>query len=130
MRAPRSFQASSSSSKRSPRFWVCGKTYGDEHKLAAMLSQLTVATQTNKDPSPVISDLIEAATPIDTDGKQEVLYDAAIWLRYVMLLAYENQDDSAVGSGGNSLSTIWSKYKLAAVIRAGPFFNWRPQITG
>ena len=85
----------------------------DERKLSAILANInTITHQPNKDPAPAIRDLITAATPIEAGGKQEVLYDAAIWLRYLMLSSYRNEGFSAVGNGSNALAAIWTHYKL------------------
>jgi hypothetical protein len=58
--------------------------------------------------------LIEAAT-LENDG--DYLSDAAIWLRYVVLLSYQNQA-SVVGDGesGNSLAKVWAVWEK----RMGP----------
>jgi hypothetical protein len=87
--------------------------YSNKDNLGDIFTKLSSITlQPDKDLSSVIGDLLSAASPIEEAGKQEVLYDAAIWLRYVMLLAYRNQGDSAVGSGGNSLQALWILHHL------------------
>jgi hypothetical protein len=58
----------------------------------------------------VLRDLIDAATPIKKDDYN---VDAAIWLRYIILLSFQGDGGlSLVGNGGNDLDKTWEVENL------------------
>ena len=63
------------------------------------------------DPRNVLGDLIAAAEPaLDSE---EYLPDAAVWLRYVVLLSYQGEGGLIlVGQGANSLDNYWQHWTL------------------
>lgn len=125
------------------RFLEARQELSSPEKLKDALHSLSdCRLQPNSDPRSIVGNLIEAATPLSAEsGQDESLYDAAIWLRYVMLASYQNEGSWASTSpqANNSLEKIWIKYKLpgefsvahlkrppAVAIPAGtmPFLRW------
>ena len=98
------------------RFLEARQELSSEQKLKGVLHALSdCRLQPNSDPRSIIGALIEAATPLPAEnGQEENLYDAAIWLRYLMLASYQDESSwVSVGSDAdNSLEKIWIKYKL------------------
>ena len=93
-------------------FLIFRQNISDEKYLADTLKQLQDLTkESDKDPRKVLRDLVDAATPIG-DEKEEVLYEAGIWLRYLLLLSYQGEGQVVVPESQNSLESIWKTYNL------------------
>jgi polyhydroxyalkanoate synthesis regulator phasin len=92
----------------------------DADKLKAVLHGLSDSRLHNEDPRSVIGQLIVAAAPLSISGHDETLYDAAIWLRYLMLASYQNEGSLALGNAANSLESIWSTYNLPGKFALDP----------
>jgi hypothetical protein len=105
------------------RFLEARQELSSPEKLKTILHELSdCRLQTNSDPRTIVGALIEAATPLPVEGGQEeILYDAAIWLRYIMLASYQNENSwVSVGSDSdNSLEKTWVKYKLSGEFSPG-----------
>lgn len=87
-------------------------------KLIEDLASVLKQNDGGKDPRQVIQTLVQAATPLTSEGiASDVLYDAAIWLRYVLTLSYQTRGAAIVSAGDDSLEAIWQKYKLPGSVQ-------------
>ena len=65
----------------------------------------------SKGPIAVVPGLVLAATPLPSSD--EYLVDAALWLRYIVMLSYQSEGGlSLVGYGDQSLDKYWKHHKL------------------
>lgn len=101
---------------RIQRFLEARQELSNSETLRSVLHKLAdCRLQPNCDPRSIIGNLIESASPLSAESNQEEsLYDAAIWLRYVLLASYQSEGSwiSAGAGADNSLEKIWIRYKL------------------
>jgi hypothetical protein len=89
------------------RFLRFRQEYADETKLASLLKWLKHRRLTPKTAgtNPRFDDLVLAAQPLG-GGR---LHDAAVWLRYVLLLSYRTQRGLLLDEGDDGLPKQWAK---------------------